>query len=61
MSKNTCRMIGMTMMILSVFLLIGGLYLPQANLSDTITIACTVSGLVLLLIGFVFYKILKNE
>lgn len=61
MSKNTCRMIGMIMMILSVFLLIGGLYLPQANISDEITDTCTVSGVLMLLVGIIFYKILKNE
>ncbi|MCR5166423.1 MAG: hypothetical protein K6C13_04290 [Oscillospiraceae bacterium] len=61
MSKNTCRMIGMIMMILSVFLLIGGLYLPQTDIPDGITSACTVSGLLLLITGIIFYKILKNE
>ena len=54
-------MIGMIMMILSVFLLIGGLYLPQANISDEITDTCNVSGVLMLLVGIIFYKILKNE
>ncbi|MCR5740580.1 MAG: hypothetical protein K6G43_12255 [Lachnospiraceae bacterium] len=61
MSKNTCRMIGIITMIISVFLIIGGLYLPQTNVSQPVTTICLVSGFLLLCIGIVFYKILKTE
>ncbi len=61
MSKNVCKMTGMILMIISVFLLMAGLYLPQAGISGTITIPCLVTGMVILLVGIIFYKILKNE
>ena len=59
MSRNTCRMTGMIMMIISIFLLIGGLYLPQAGVSSVVTVTLTVLGVLLLGTGVVFYKILK--
>ncbi len=61
MSKNTCKMIGIITMIISVFLLIGGLYLPQANVSRTVATICLVFGLLLLFAGIAFYKILKTD
>ena len=54
-------MIGMISMIVSVFFLIGGLYLKQAGLSDTVTTASLIAGVVLLITGTVFYKILKTD
>jgi hypothetical protein len=61
MSKNTCRIIGIVTIIISVFLLIGGLYLPQAGVVPHITITSLVIGIVLLIVGIVFYKILKTD
>ena len=61
MSKNTCKMIGFVAMIISVFLIMGGLYLPQAGIENNITIPCLVFGIVLLIFGIVFYKILKTD
>ncbi|MCR5616507.1 MAG: hypothetical protein K6F45_10130 [Saccharofermentans sp.] len=61
MSKNTCRLIGILLIILSVFMLIGGLYLPQAGIESAITVTCLVAGIVLLIAGIVFYKILKTD
>ena len=61
MSKNACRMIGMVSMLLSVFLIIAGLYLPKAGIASGITIPCLVAGLVLLTFGTIFYKIIKTE
>ncbi len=61
MSKNTCRIIGIITIIISVFLLIGGLYLPQAGVVPQITVTSLVIGIVLLIVGIVFYKILKTD
>lgn len=61
MSKNTCRLLGILTMIISVFLLIGGLYLPQAGIAPVITVTSLVAGIVLLIVGIVFYKILKTD
>jgi len=61
MSKNTYRMTGIFAMLISVFLLMGGLYLPQAGISKVITTSCIISGLMFLIVGIVFYKILKTD
>ena len=61
MSKNTCRIIGIVTIIISVFLLIGGLYLPQANVLPVVTVSSLVAGIILLIVGIVFYKILKTD
>lgn len=61
MSKNTSRMIGMITMIVSVFFLMGGLYLGQAGISKIVTCVCLIAGVVLLITGTVFYKILKTD
>ena len=61
MSRNTCRMTGMIMMIISIFLLIAGLYLPQAGVSSAVTVTLTILGVLLLGTGVVFYKIIKTR
>ncbi|MBR3464710.1 MAG: hypothetical protein IKH23_06520 [Clostridiales bacterium] len=61
MSKNACRITGIVTIIISVFLLIGGLYLPQAGISPAVTVTSLVLGFVLLITGIVFYKILKTD
>ena len=61
MSKNVSRIIGIVAIIISVFFIIGGLYLPQAGVPLGITVASLVFGLVLLIVGLVFYMILKSD
>jgi hypothetical protein len=61
MSKNICRMIGLLTMLVSVFFLIGGLYLGSAGLPAFVAPACLSAGLVLLVVGVVFYRVLKSE
>lgn len=61
MSKNTCRMIGLLTMLVSVFLLIGGLYLGQAGVPGFVPRLCLIVGLALLILGVVFYRVLKSE
>ena len=61
MSKNTCRMIGLLTMLVSVFLLIGGLYLRPAGVPGLVPRICLIAGLVLLVVGVVFYRVLKSE
>ena len=52
MSKNTCKILGITAIIVSIFFIIGGLYLPRT--------AFLMAGILLLITGIVFYKILKT-
>ena len=61
MSKNTCRMVGLLMMLISVFLLIGGLYLGSAGLPDFVAPSCLATGLILLIVGIVFYRVIKSD
>jgi len=61
MSKNLCRMIGLLTMLISVFFLIGGLYLDRSGLPEYVPTVSLIAGLVLLVIGVVFYRILKSE
>jgi len=61
MSKNTCRMVGLLMMLISVFLLIGGLYLGSAGLPEYVAPTCLVSGVILLTVGVVFYHVIRSE
>ena len=61
MSKNTCRMIGRLTMLISGFFLIGGLYLGNAGLPDYVAPSGLAVGVILLIIGIVFYRILKSD
>ncbi len=61
MSKNTCRMIGLVMMLIAVFFLIGGLYLGDAGLPAFAAPACLIAGIVLMAAGIVFYRVLKSD
>ena len=61
MSKNTCRMIGLLTMLISVFFLIGGLYLGNSGIPAYFTSCCLAAGLFLLVVGVVFYRVVKSE
>lgn len=61
MSKSICRMIGLLTMLISVFFLIGGLYLGNSGLPTYVGPCCLGAGLILLVVGVVFYRVLKSE
>ncbi len=61
MSKNTCRMVGLLMMLISVFLLIGGLFLGSAGLPDFVAPSSLAAGLILLIAGTVFYRVIRSD
>ena len=54
MSENICRMIGLWTMLVSVFFLIGGLYLGDTSLPSFTAPACLAAGLILPAAGTVF-------
>jgi hypothetical protein len=54
-------MIGLLTMLISVFFLIGGLYLGNAGLPVYVTPCCLAAGLILLVVGIVFYRVMKSE
>ena len=61
MSKNTCRMVGLLMMLISVFLLIGGLFLGSAGLPDFVAPSCLAAGLILLIVGIVLFRVIRSD
>ena len=61
MSKNFCRMFGIIMMLISVFFLVGGLYINNTELPAYATPVSLITGIVLLIVGIVFYRILKSD
>lgn len=61
MSKNTCRMIGLIAIMVSVFLIIGGLFLKGSDIPAIISPVCLIAGIMMLVVGTVFYKILKSD
>ena len=54
-------MIGLLTMLISVFFLIGGLYLGDTGLPDHVRSCCLAAGLILLVVGVVLYRVLKSE
>ena len=61
MSKNTCRMIGLVVIMISVFLIMGGLFLKGADIPVILSPVCLIAGIMMLAVGIVFYKILKSD
>ena len=61
MSRNTCRMIGLIVIMISVFLIMGGLFLKGSDIPFSISPVCLIAGIMMLIVGTVFYKILKSE
>ena len=61
MSKNTCRMIGLIVIMISVFLIMGGLFLKGSDIPFILSPVCLVAGIMMLIVGIVFYKILKSD
>ncbi len=57
----SCKLIGIMAIIINVYFLIGGLYLSQAGISPVITLVSLAGGIILLVTGIVFYKILRSD
>ena len=51
---------GLILIILSIFLLLGGLYLPAAVIPVWILRGLAIAGVFLLAVGIVMYKVLKR-
>ena len=61
MSKNTCRMIGLIAIMISAFLIMGSLFLKGSDIPAFISPVCLIAGIMMLIVGTVFYKILKSD
>lgn len=60
MSGTGSKICGLILIIISIFLLLGGLYLPAAVISVWILRGLDIAGLILLAVGIVMYKVLKR-
>ena len=60
MSDTQYKMIGIFSIFLSIFLLLGALYLSTDVVNVLVSRLCLIIGLVLLGGGIIFYKVLKN-
>ena len=54
-------MIGLIALMISVFLIIGGLFLKGSDIPAIISPVCLIAGIMMLVVGTVFYKILKSD
>ncbi len=61
MSKNLCRILGLLMEMISLFLILGGLFLSGAGLPALVPPLCLITGLLLFVAGLVFFKVLKSD
>ena len=55
------KIAGLLMMMISVFLLLGGLYFNDDMAAQTVRTILVVSGILLLCVGTVIYKLTKEE
>lgn len=60
MSGTGSKICGLILIIISIFLLLGGLYLPAAVISVWILRGLDIAGVFLLAVGIVMYKVLKK-
>lgn len=60
MSGTGSKICGLIFIIISIFLLLGGLYLPAAVIPVWILRGLDIAGLLLLAIGIFMYKALKK-
>lgn len=60
MSGTGSKICGLILIIISIFLLLGGLYLPAAVISVWILRGLDIAGVFLLAVGIVMYKVLKR-
>ncbi|MBQ6211877.1 hypothetical protein [Ruminococcus sp. XPD3002] len=58
---NAKKIAGLIMIMISVFLLSGGLYITTEMVSQFTVTILIVSGLLLLIAGFVLYKLTDNS
>ena len=60
MSGTESKICGLIFIIISIFLLLGGLYLPAAVIPVWILRGLDIAGLILLAVGILLYKVLKR-
>ena len=60
MSGTGSKICGLIFIVISIFLLLGGLYLPAAVIPVWILRGLAIAGVFLLAVGILLYKVLKR-
>ena len=58
---NAKKIIGLLMMMVSIFLVLGGLYITTEMVPQLVITFLTAGGLLLLIVGFALYKLTDND
>ncbi|WP_278590663.1 hypothetical protein [Olsenella uli] len=61
MSESTQRLFGLAVIIISIFLLIGGLYLPSGFMAEPLKTTLAILGAVLLIGGNLVMALARSE
>ena len=61
MNRAVYRIIGIYILIISIFFILGGIFIPSKGSSTVITTLSLLFGVILLIVGTVLYKIVKVE
>ena len=61
MNKAVYRIIGIYTLIISIFFILGGIFIPSEGSGTVLTALSLLFGVILLVVGTVLYKIVKVE
>ena len=61
MNRAVYRIIGIYTLIISIFFILGGIFIPSEGSSTVLTTLSLLFGVILLIVGTVLYKIIKVE
>lgn len=61
MNREAYRIIGIYTLIISIFFILGGIFIPSEGSGTVLTTLSLLFGVILLIVGTVLYKIVKVE
>ena len=61
MNRAVYRIIGIYTLLISIFCILGGIFIPSEGSSTVLTTISLLFGVILLIVGTVLYKIVKVE
>ena len=61
MNRAVYRIIGIYILIISIFFIFGGIFIPSEGSGTVLTTLSLLFGVILLIVGTVLYKIIKVE
>ena len=61
MNSAVYRIIGIYILIISIFFILGGIFIPSKGSGTVLTTLFLLFGVILLIVGTVLYKIIKVE